>query len=199
MCADGAKRWTTLPGSWRKLDETNATSGISDNETSPANEACSRTNTSTVSTRNDNSQSSENLTIRHYAGESHVSDHRCCNVTASGSGGKATPPTSTIGRCLDTVGWIVSGAALALLPKCPACIAAYIAIGTGIGISVSTATYLRMMSVVLCLAALSYLGARRLRRSIYFKSANSLRRTISSTTRIALTARKIVRNERAHS
>ncbi len=66
-------------------------------------------------------------------------------------------------RGRGAAGWILPGALLALLPKCPACLAVYIAVGTGIGISVSTATYLRMALVVLCVAALAYLTARFMR------------------------------------
>ena len=67
-----------------------------------------------------------------------------------------------IGRWLPvTVEWLIPGAVLLLIPKCPLCIIAYVAMFTGIGLSVSTAASLRMIAIVLCLGSLLYFVTRR--------------------------------------
>lgn len=57
-------------------------------------------------------------------------------------------------------GYVVPAAALAFLPKCPLCLAAYLAIGTGLGVTVSTAAHLRMLLLVLCVACLIFMMAK---------------------------------------
>lgn len=85
-----------------------------------------------------------------------VNTHHCSGVALTSSGHRTAGVRIAIGgprtlarRCLEVAGWIVPSGMLALLPKCPACLAAYFAIGTGIGISMSTAMYLRVALVTL--------------------------------------------------
>lgn len=66
-----------------------------------------------------------------------------------------------VSRSRGFAGWIVPGAVLALVPKCPLCIAAYLALVTGMGISISAAARLRWGVVIACLAWLTWMVARR--------------------------------------
>ena len=98
--------------------------------------------------------------------------HRCCAAAAGDSRTEPfTPSTKNAemrrqpfaGRAIDLAGWIFSGAILALMPKCPACLAAYVAASTGLGLSLPVANGLRTMLLVLCIASMLYLGLRMLR------------------------------------
>jgi hypothetical protein len=102
-----------------------------------------------------------------------MSANGCCKVAARESGQETTekrilgsnrPRPTFVRRFLENAGWIVPGAILALLPKCPACVVTYAVVGTGVGLSLSATTYLRTLLVVLCVTSLLFLAARRVRQ-----------------------------------
>lgn len=69
-------------------------------------------------------------------------------------------------RCSGSgvMGWLAPAAILILLPKCPACLALYLAVGTGIGLSFSAASYLRTAIIVTCAVWLLYAAYRYVSR-----------------------------------
>jgi Flp pilus assembly protein TadB len=85
--------------------------------------------------------------------------NECCPESAPSS--EAPPPVS---RLHELARWIAPGAALAIVPKCPACIAAYIALATGVGVSMTTAAHIRIALIAVCVSALAFAAARRLTR-----------------------------------
>ncbi len=74
-------------------------------------------------------------------------------------------------RGLEIAGWIIPGTVAALLPKCPACLAAYLAVGSGIGISLSAAAHMQVSVLILCITLLLYLTVKRLGRSVVPKES----------------------------
>jgi len=62
--------------------------------------------------------------------------------------------------CREAARWVALGLGLALVPKCPACLAAYVAAITGAGISIPMAARLRVALLLLCLGALAFVIAR---------------------------------------
>jgi len=94
----------------------------------------------------------------------------CCSVAASAArvsphkaaDGKAHPPAVARRR----YAWAkcsLPTLILALLPKCPACFAAYVALGTGISLSVETASVLRTGLIGICVVTLFWVFASALR------------------------------------
>lgn len=66
-------------------------------------------------------------------------------------------------RAGRTLPWLATGLGLLLLPKCPACLAAWLAVATGVGVGATTASHLRTVLVALCLAAALFAIARNRR------------------------------------
>jgi hypothetical protein len=80
--------------------------------------------------------------------------------------GRIVPKRSkdTLRRGISALPWLVPGSLLVLMPKCPVCFAAYIALFTGTGISIPAASGLRLFLIIACgasLLLLAFLCARK--------------------------------------
>ena len=90
-----------------------------------------------------------------------------CQKSAPQTGDNALPPTaSRRRRGGEIAGWIIPGVTLVLMPKCPICVAAYVAFFSGVSISFASASHLRTSLQILCIAALLYLVTKRLCRLV---------------------------------
>jgi hypothetical protein len=93
-------------------------------------------------------------------------------VAEAAAGPIAAGETRPVRRTRGAAAFALPSVALTLVPKCPMCIAAWLAIGGGFGISISTAAHLRTAMVWLCWSVLVLLGARVAMR---FRSRSILR------------------------
>jgi hypothetical protein len=83
----------------------------------------------------------------------------CCDANED----RKTPAWAR--RVREFFAWVLPSAILVLVPKCPACLAAYVLLWTGLGLSLSTANYLRWILLFLCVVSLLFLIAKRLVRT----------------------------------
>jgi hypothetical protein len=86
-------------------------------------------------------------------------------------------PASRWRRGGELTGWIIPSVTLVLLPKCPVCVAMYIALFSGVGISLANASILRSALLILCVATLLCLALHRLRRVVGPHKAMAVART----------------------
>jgi len=79
----------------------------------------------------------------------------CCNLLSANVATDGDPaPSLRARRSFTATRWSLPALVLIVLPKCPACLAAYIALGTGLSLSMAASSYLRMALLVLCSAAI---------------------------------------------
>jgi hypothetical protein len=81
----------------------------------------------------------------------------CCNAT-----GKHRKRRE-LRAARETFTWLLPSVELVFVPKCPACVAAYVTLWTGLGMSLAAATYLRWAWLSLCIASLLFLAVKRVR------------------------------------
>jgi hypothetical protein len=72
--------------------------------------------------------------------------------------------TNLLSRTWRGIQWLVPTTLLVLMPKCPLCVAAYVALLTGIGISAATARVIQILMLMFCVMSLTYLVGRLLLR-----------------------------------
>jgi Flp pilus assembly protein TadB len=105
-----------------------------------------------------------------------VNTRHCCQIATRGRD-NARRPASRLRRSGEIAGWIIPSATLVLLPKCPACVAAYVALFSGVGISVASASNLWTSLLILCVATLLSLAVKRLYRLVSQNKALSMAQT----------------------
>jgi len=93
----------------------------------------------------------------------------CCSGGDNASSALTAPSSvasiSWTGRFVALVQWATPVVTLALIPKCPGCVAGYVLLFTGVGVSFTTATTLRWSIIGVSIAALAYLALRTARRA----------------------------------
>ena len=82
----------------------------------------------------------------------------CCDA------GRNRQTPTPVRRVRELFAWVLPSAILVFVPKCPACLAAHLTLWTGLGLSFSTATYVRSALLFLCVASLLFLILERLDR-----------------------------------
>jgi hypothetical protein len=86
-----------------------------------------------------------------------------CNCDIREESGPPRPsagkrPIGFLGRARRSIQWLLPAAILMLMPKCPLCVAGYVALFTGLGITVLTARWIQFLVRLFCLTALAYLA-----------------------------------------
>lgn len=84
-------------------------------------------------------------------------------------------PGQLVRRFSKAAASILPGALLALLPKCPLCVAAWLTAVTGVGFSASGAAWVRGVFVVFWVAAVAFAAVPIVRRRVFWRGPDPLR------------------------
>ena len=90
-----------------------------------------------------------------------MSTHRCCQRPKR-EGENCHQRGSRVRRVREIVGLSIPGTILALLPKCPMCLAAYLALGTGFTMSSTSAHLVIRALTVLSIGMLALRAFKRI-------------------------------------
>lgn len=96
----------------------------------------------------------------------------CCTPMPSAPPPHAQSHDKPTRRLAAAVQWAIPLTTLALIPKCPACIAGYVLLFTGLGLSLPAAATIRWAIITLCLATLLTLAVRWLTQLPAIKDAS---------------------------
>ncbi|AMV31536.1 hypothetical protein VN12_05415 [Pirellula sp. SH-Sr6A] len=72
---------------------------------------------------------------------------RCCKERSSHRN------RTWLSRTSAAMQWVLPSIVLAFVPKCPTCVAAYLVLWTGLGVSFTSVTYLRWFIIGTCVTA----------------------------------------------
>ena len=75
-----------------------------------------------------------------------------------GNSGKSKHAVSLLRRARRNMKWLLPAVPLVFIPKCPMCVVGYVALFTGIGITLSTARWLELVIPASCLISLAFLA-----------------------------------------
>ena len=78
-------------------------------------------------------------------------------------------------RIREITSVVLPSALLALMPKCPMCLAAYVAIGTGFTMSCSSAHLLMRVLTLLCIGTLAFFLAKRIIRHLRYTPSSTFK------------------------
>lgn len=92
-----------------------------------------------------------------------------CNTETKPPAENKEGKKKTTRRSRDVIKMAISAGVFVLIPKCPVCLAGYIALATGVGISLTTATYMRFGLIIACILSLLYFALKHTSKYLFHR------------------------------